>query len=108
MRISGRLPRRIIPAALLVLFLAGAGIGGYLIGSSPDVDPNALRLAAAAEGREEGSERGAKDGYAKGYRAARKRTYASAYSTAYKRAYAREFEAAGLDPPERIHVPDPR
>jgi hypothetical protein len=110
-RTSGRLWQifgwRIIVAALLAVFLAGGGIGGYLIGRSRDVDVDALRAAAAAEGRKEGAERGTKEGYAQGYRAAQKRTYASAYAAAYREAYAGEFESAGLDPPERIRVPDP-
>jgi cystathionine beta-lyase family protein involved in aluminum resistance len=103
-RIGGRLPWRIIAAALLALFLVGAGIGGYLIGKSPDVDLDAVRSTAATEGREAGSVRGAKEGYTHGYEAARKRTYAAAYSAAYREAYAAEFESVGLDPPERIRV----
>lgn len=105
---AGRLPWRIIAVALLAIFLAGAGIGGYLIGNSSDVNLDAVRVAAAAEGREEGSAVGAKEGYAQGYKAAQRRTYASAYSAAYREAYAREFESVGLDPPERIRVRGPR
>ena len=106
-RTHGRLLWRTIAGALLALFLAGVGIGGYLIGSS-DIDVEAVTLAAAADGREAGLKKGMKEGYAAGFRSARKRTYAAAYSAAYSDAYAREFESAGLDPPERIRVPDPR
>jgi cystathionine beta-lyase family protein involved in aluminum resistance len=105
-RMRGRLPWRVIVGALLALFLAGAAIGGYLIGSPPAVDVGAARLAAAAQGREQGAEKGAKEGYAQGYRSARKRPHDAAYSAAYREAYAAEFESAGLDPPERIRVPD--
>jgi hypothetical protein len=103
-----RLPWRAITAALLALCLVGAGIGGYLIGNSPEVDLDAVRSTAAAKGQKEGSQAGTKEGYAQGFRAARKRTYGSAYSTAYKQAYVAEFESAGLDPPEQISVPGPR
>jgi hypothetical protein len=102
-----RLLRRTIVGALLALFLAGVGIGGYLSGSS-DIDVEAVALTAAAEGQEAGSKRGMTEGYAAGFRSARKRTYASTYSAAYRDAYAGEFESASLDPPERIRVPDQR
>lgn len=91
----------------MVLFLAGAGSGGYLIGSSSEVDLEAVRFAAAAQGRAAGAEEGARKGYARGYRSARDRTYAAAYAAAYKEAYAKEFESAELGPPETIRVPDP-
>jgi hypothetical protein len=103
-RTRDRRRRRIIAATLFALCLIGAGIGGYLIGNSPKADLDAVRSAAAAEGRTEGSERGADKGYAQGFRAAQKRTYAAAYSAAYKEAYAAEFEDVGLAPPERIPV----
>ena len=103
-----RRPWRPVAAALLVLCLAGAGIGGYLIGNSPEVDLDAVRSAAAADGREAGLEKGAETGYTQAYRTARKQPYAPVYAAAYKEAYAAEFESAGLDPPERIRVPRPR
>lgn len=107
-RIRGRLLRRVIVGTLLALFLAGAGIGGYLIGSSPDVDLEAVRFVATAQGREAGAEEGARKGYERGYRSARNRTYAADYTAAYREAYAKEFESAGLDPPDTIRVSDPR
>ena len=97
-----------IAVALLAIVLAGAGTGGYLIGSSSDVDLDAVRSAAAAEGREAGAATGSEEGYTRGYEAARQRTYAAAYSAAYREAYAGEFESVGLDPPERIRVRGPR
>jgi hypothetical protein len=106
--IRDRLPWRTLAAALFALCLVGAGIGGYLIGNSPEVDLDAIRSAAAAAGREQGSERGAKEGYTQGYQAAQKRTFGSAYAAAYAEAYANEFESIGLDPPERIPVAGPR
>jgi hypothetical protein len=99
---------RAIAAGIFVVCLAGAGIGGYLIGNSPEADLDAVRSAASAEGREAGAERGAAEGYEQGLAAARERTYAPAYSAAYRQAYAAEFEAVGLEPPERIPVPRPR
>jgi cystathionine beta-lyase family protein involved in aluminum resistance len=107
-RTRGRPPRRVIVGTLLVVFLAGAGIGGYVIGSSPEVDLEVVRFAATAQGREAGAEEGARKGYARGYRSARNRTYAAAYGAAYEDAYAKEFESAGLDPPDTIRIPDPR
>ncbi len=89
------------------MFLAGACIGGYRIGTSPEVDLEVVRLAATAQGRAAGAEEGARKGYARGYRSARDRTYAVTYSAAYREAYAKEFESAGLGPPDTIRVPDP-
>jgi flagellar biosynthesis/type III secretory pathway protein FliH len=103
-RARDRLPLRPIAAALVVCLLA-AGIGGYLIGNSPEADLDAVRSAAAAAGREAGSEQGSEEGYAEGFKEARTRSYAPAYRAAYKEAYAREFESVGLAPPERIRVP---
>jgi hypothetical protein len=97
-------PRRSVAIAVLVLVLAGAGIGGYLIGNSPEVDLDAVRSAAAAEGREAGLASGTDEGYSAAFREARNRTYAAAYSAAYRQAYAEEFRSRGLDPPERIPV----
>lgn len=99
--------RRVAGAVLVSLLLAAVGYAGYLIGR-PDVNPEALRSAATAEGREAGAKTGAKEGYAQGYRTARERAYVPAYSAAYREAYTREFELAGLDPPGRIQVPEPR
>jgi hypothetical protein len=92
---------------LVALVLAGAGYGGYLLGR-PDVDQEALRAAAIADGREAGAEKGAQQGYEQGYEWARDRIYAPAYAAAYKQAYASEFERADLAPPQRIQVSDPR
>ena len=105
---SNRLPRRTVGRALAALALASAAIGGYLIGSSPDRDVEAARVTAAANGFEAGARRGMREGYAVGFEPARNRAYASAYSAAYREAYAKEFESAGLDPPERIRVPEHR
>lgn len=98
---------RAAAAIVVALLLAAAGYGGYLLGK-PGVDPEALRAAAIAEGREAGAERGAKQGYERGFGSARDRTYESAYAAAYREAYASEFERAGLDVPQRIEVPEPR
>jgi hypothetical protein len=105
-RVRARLPWRAIAAVLFVVCLAGVGIGGYAIGNSPEADLDAVRSAAAAQGREEGSAAGAEEGYDQGYEAAQRRTYAAAYTAAYEKAYAAEFESVGLDPPERIPVPE--
>jgi hypothetical protein len=107
-RVRERPSWRAIAAVLFVVCLAGAGIGGYLIGNSPEVDLDAVRSAAAAQGREEGSTAGNEAGYEQGFEAAQQRTYAAAYAAAYREAYAQEFESVGLDPPERIPVPDQR
>ncbi len=108
-RIRGRISWRAFAAALVVLFgLVGAGVGGYMIGSPPGIDFDAVRAEAAAEGREKGLKEGARQAYARGYRSARKRPHPAAYTSAYKAAYTREFTSAGLNPPERIRVPDPR
>jgi hypothetical protein len=103
-----RLPWRAIAIALVALCAIGAGVAGYLIGNSPEVDLDAVRSAAAAQGREEGAAAGAEEGYAQGFREARRGTYGAAYSAAYREAYAAEFESIGLDPPERIRVPGSR
>ena len=87
--------------------LAGVGYGAYLLGR-PDVDQEALRAAAIAEGRKAGAQKGAKQGYEQGYEAARDRIYVPTYAAAYREAYASEFERADLDSPQRIQVPDPR
>jgi hypothetical protein len=92
-------------AVLLAAFVVGAGLGGYLIGSSSNMDVDAARLAAAAKGREAGAELGARKGYAEGFRSARGRSYRSVYAASYRQAYAEEFKSAGLDPPRSIHVP---
>ena len=92
---------------MVCVSLAAVGYAGYLLGK-PGLNPDALRAAAAAEGREEGAKTGAKEGYAEAYRSARERTYVPAYSVAYREAYKREFELAGLDPPPPIRVPEPR
>jgi hypothetical protein len=92
---------------LIALLLAGVGYGGYLLGR-PDVDEEALRAAAIANGREAGAQEGAKEGYEQGYESARHRIYAPAYAAAYREAYASEFERADLDPPQPIQVPAPR
>jgi hypothetical protein len=96
---------RAIGAVLFAVCLAGAGVGGFLVGNSPDADLDAVRSAAAAEGRQAGLESGTQAGYDQGYRAAQERTYGPLFSAAYKRAYAAEFEAVGLEPPQRIRVP---
>jgi hypothetical protein len=102
-RVRKRLPWRAIAIALVVC-LIGAGVAGYLIGNSPEVDLDAVRSAAAAQGRQEGAAAGAEEGYAQGFRDARRGTYGAAYSAAYREAYAAEFRSRGLDPPERIRV----
>jgi hypothetical protein len=107
-RVRQRLPWRPIAAAAFVICLVGAGVGGYLIGNSPEADLDAVRSAATAAGREAGLEEGAAEGRAQGFREARERPYAPAYRAAYKEAYAREFEAVGLAAPERIRVPERR
>lgn len=68
-RIRGPRSRRAI-GALLVLFALGAGVGGYLVGSSSDVDLETARLAAAEDGREAGARVGEREGYQRGYRTA--------------------------------------
>jgi hypothetical protein len=98
---------RVAGALLIALLLAGAGYGGYLLSRS-DLDLEALRAAAMAEGREAGAQEGAKEGYERGYESARDRVYTRAYAAAYREAYASEFERADLDPPQRIQVPEPR
>ena len=107
-RVRARPRWRAIAAVLFVVCLAGAGVGGYLIGNSPEADLEAVRAAAAAEGREAGAAAGAEEGYDQGFTAAQKRTYGPVFSAAYKEAYAAEFEARGLEPPQRIRVPVPR
>jgi hypothetical protein len=103
--IRDRLPWRPIAAAAAALCLVGAGIGGYLIGNSPEVDLDAVRSAAAAEGQEAGAASGREAGFEQGFSAAQKKEFAAAQVQAYREAYAAEFEAAGLTPPERIPVP---
>ena len=90
-----------------VAFFLALGYAGYVVGT-PDVDHAALQSAATAQGRAAGAESGAKAGYAQGYKAARERDYRSVYVAAYRKAYAREFDRAGLDPPRRIRVQEPR
>jgi hypothetical protein len=104
-RVRDRPSWRAIAAVLFAVCLAGAGVGGYLIGNSPEVDLDAVRSAASAEGRQAGLAAGAEEGYEQGYGAAQKRTYGPVFSAAYEGAYAAEFEAVGLKPPERIRVP---
>jgi hypothetical protein len=98
---------RVVSALLIALSLAVAGYGGYLLSRS-NLDPEALRAAAIAEGREAGAREGTKEGYDRGYESARDRMYTRAYAAAYREAYASEFERADLDPPQRIQVPEPR
>jgi hypothetical protein len=105
-RIRERPAWRAVAAGVLAVCLVGAGVGGYLIGNSPEADLDAVRAAAAAQGREEGSAAGAEEGYDQGFEAAQQRNYAAAYAAAYEKAYAAEFESVGLDPPERIPVPE--
>lgn len=92
---------------MIALLLAGAGYGAYLL-ARPDVNPEALRAAAIAEGRKAGAQKGANEGYEQGYESARDRIYAPAYAAAYREAYASEFERADLDPPQPIQAPEPR
>jgi hypothetical protein len=108
--LRGRAPvsRRAVAGIALALCLVGAGVGGYLIGNSSDVDLAAVRSDAAAEGREAGAQSGAEEGFSEGFRAARERAYAPVYRAAYKRAYAAEFESRGLEPPGRIRVRGPQ
>ena len=96
-----------VAAALVIALFLGLGYAGYVVGT-PDVDFAAVRSTATAEGRAAGATAGAKAGYARGYESARGQTYVAAYAAAFREAYAREFERAGLDPPQRIQVPDPR
>jgi hypothetical protein len=100
-----RRPGRAVAAVVFAVCVAGAGVGGYLIGNAPEADLDAVRAEAAAEGRQAGAERGAEEGYDRSFEAAQQRKYAAAYSAAYEEAYAAEFEAIGLAPPERIRVP---
>ena len=99
--------QRVVGAALIAVFLAVVGYAGYVVGT-PNVNPDSLRSSTTAEGREAGAKAGAKAGYAHGYESARQRAYVPVYAAAYRKAYAREFERAGLDPPARIRVPEPR
>jgi len=98
---------QVASALFIALLLAGVGYGAYLLGR-PDIDQEALRAAAIAEGRKAGAQKGAKQGYEQGYGAARDRIYVPTYAAAYREAYASEFERADLDSPQRIQVPDPR
>jgi hypothetical protein len=104
-----RTPRaRTVVVVIAALVLAGAGVGGYMIGKQSGADLDDVARVAIADGHDAGLKKGAKEGYARGFEGARGPAYASAYSAAYRRAFAAEFEAAGLEPPARIPVPERR
>jgi hypothetical protein len=99
--------RGLIGTLVVCVSLAAIGYAGYVLGR-PELNPETLRSAAAAEGRQEGAKTGAKEGFAQGFRSARQQTYVPAYSVAYREAYKREFDLAELDPPQSIRIPEPR
>ena len=99
--------RRVAYLIVVVSLVVGAGMGGYLIGSSSGEDLGAARQASAAAGEKDGAASGATEGYARGLKPARTRGFAEAYPAAYEVAYLKELREAGLDAPARVSVPDP-
>ena len=99
--------RAIIVTVLALFLIAGFGTG-YLLGRESGTDLDDVGPSATADGREAGLEEGTRVGYKKGLRAARQRDYTTAYAVAYREAYAGAFESEGLDPPERIPMPERR
>ncbi len=105
--VGGRSRKRAAIAASVTLLVVGAGVAGYVNGSSGGRDIEAAREASAAAGQEKGSAQGARDGYARGFKAGRKRGYDDAYPEAYETAYLAEFQNAGLDAPQTPSIPQP-
>ena len=103
-----RLTSRSIVIALVALLLIGGFGTGYVLGRESGTDVDDVGPSATADGREAGLEQGTKEGYKEGLRVARQRNYTAAYAAAYREAYAGEFESEGLDPPERIPIPEDR
>jgi hypothetical protein len=99
--------RTVVIALVAMLFIACFGTG-YVLGRDPGTDLDDVGPSATAEGREAGLEQGTEQGYNAGLKAARQRDYTAAYAAAYREAYAGEFESQGLDPPERIPIPERR
>lgn len=94
-------------AALAILLVLGAGVGGYVSGRSGGEDIEAARRASAAAGQEKGAAQGAKEGFRRGVDSGRKRGYREAYPDAYRAAYLDEFRNAGVGAPQTVSVPQP-
>jgi hypothetical protein len=99
--------RAVVITLLAVLLIVSFG-AGYLLGRESGTDLDDVGPAATADGREAGLEQGTEQGYKQGLKTARQRDYTAAYAAAYREAYAGEFESEGLDPPERIPIPERR
>ena len=99
--------RAVVVTLVALLLIVGFGTG-YLLGKESGTDIEDVGPSATEDGREAGLEQGTEEGYKEGLRAARQRDYTAAYAAAYREAYAGEFESEGLDPPERIPMPERR
>lgn len=106
--LQGQSRRRALAGAGVIALVLGAGVGGYLIGSSSSEDLEAAGRASAVAGERKGSAQGARAGYARGLESGRRRGYANAYPEAYKAAYLAQFQDAGLDAPVTVSVPKPQ
>lgn len=95
----------LLSIAVLVAAI-GLGIGAYFVGKSSGEDLDAAKAAGTAAGQESGAARGTRIGYAKGFKEGREKGFEQTYSDAYREAYAKAWNAAGLEPPDEIKVPE--
>ena len=85
---------------------------GYMVGHSKDSDPPPP-AATSSQGADETGDSAAaapddaqQRGYDRAFAQARRKEFGPAFARAYREAYTNVFEAAGLQPPKDIAVPD--
>jgi hypothetical protein len=95
-------------AALVLVLVALAAAGGYLLGDASGEDLEAARAAGEREGWKQGTAHGG-DVYPAGLEIGRRITYGRTFRSAYRDAYIGAFDGSGVDEPdtEKAEVPVP-
>jgi hypothetical protein len=95
----------------IALATIACAAAGYMIGHSKDPEPAPPTVTTSHGGNSAGSSTSPTDdaqqrGYDKAFAQARGKEFSPAFARAYREAYMNVFEAAGLQPPKKIPVPD--
>ena len=90
---------RLASVALVLVLIALAAGGGYLLGNDSGADLEAARTAGEKAGWTRGTAIGG-DVYPAGLERGRKITYGRTYRDSYRAAYERAFKGSGVDAPK--------
>ncbi|GIK77448.1 MAG: hypothetical protein BroJett022_11380 [Actinomycetes bacterium] len=99
---------RIGLAALALVLLALAAVGGHLLGTASGEDLDAARAAGEREGWKRGTAVGG-EVYPSGLEIGRRITYGRSFRSSYRDAYVSAFAGTGVTEPdaEKVEIPVP-